>query len=125
MIANRALGRANLMARAIRDSGHEVTSPWVLGPLERSRPGGPNVFERDKEGVEHSDAIVADVTDPSIGVGMEIMSAYKTGKRIIVVAKKGKVTSGMLLDLKPKETIEYEDESEIYDELCSVLRKAR
>jgi 2'-deoxynucleoside 5'-phosphate N-hydrolase len=125
MIANRAIDRANLMAKAIRDSGHEMTSPWVLGPLERSNPGDLNIFERDREGVERSDAIVADVTDPSIGVGMEIMAAHKTGKKVVVVAKKGKVTSGMLLHMQPKETVEYDDESEIYDKLCSILRKTR
>ena len=124
MIANRALDRANLMAKAIRDSGQEMTSPWVLGPLER-KSTNLNIFERDKEGVERSDAIVADVTDPSIGVGMEIMAAYKAGKKIVLVAKKGKVTSGMLLHMQPKETVEYDDESEIYDRLCGVLRKIR
>jgi hypothetical protein len=112
------------MAKAIRDAGHEVTSPWVLGPLEGLRPGNLNIFGRDKEGVERSDAIVADVTDPSIGVGMEIMAAHMTGKKVIVVGKKGKVTSGMLRHMEPKETIEYEEESEIYDKLCDVLGKA-
>jgi len=125
MIANRALDRANLMAKAIRDSGHEMTSPWVLGPLERSRPGDINIFERDRDGVERSDAIVADVTDPSIGVGMEIMAAHKSGKKVVVVVKKGKMTSGMLLHMQPKVTVEYDDESEIYAKLCGVLRKAR
>jgi len=125
MIANRALDRANLMAKAIRDSGHEVTSPWVLGPLERSQPGDLNIFERDTGGVERSDAIVADVTEPSIGVGMEIMAAHKAGKMVVVVGKKGEVTSGMLRHMEPKETVEYEDESEVYDRLFRVLRKPR
>jgi len=125
MIANRALDRANLMAKAIRDSGHEVTSPWVLGPLEGSKPSDLNIFERDKNGVERSDAIVADVTDPSIGVGMEIMAAHKSGKKVVVVVKRGKMTSGMLLHMQPKVTVEYDDESEIYAKLCGVLKKAR
>ena len=125
MRANRALDRANLMAKAIRDSGHEMTSPWVLGPLEKLKLSDLNIFERDTEGVERSDAIVADVTDPSIGVGMEIMAAHKAGKKIVVVAKKGKVTSGMLVHMSPKETVEYDGESEIYDRLCSILRNTR
>jgi nucleoside 2-deoxyribosyltransferase len=116
--------RANLMAKAIRDTGHEVSSPWVLGPLEGLRPGSLNIFERDKSGVERSDAIVADVTEPSIGVGMEIMVAHETGKKVILVAKKGKLISGMLRHMEPKAYIEYEAESEIYDKLCDVLRKA-
>jgi nucleoside 2-deoxyribosyltransferase len=121
MVANRALDRARLMEKAILDSGHQVSSPWVLGPLERSKPSELNIFERDKGGVEHSDAIVADVTDPSIGVGMELMAAHTGGKKVIVVAKKGKVTSGMLRHMEPKVTVEYDDETEIYTKLCEAL----
>jgi len=125
MIAHRALHRAELMARAIRDSGHEVTSPWVLGPLETSHPSVLNVFERDRTGVERSDAIVADVSEPSIGVGMELMAAYKAGRKIIIVAKKGLVTSRMLQHMDRKETLEYEEESEIYEGLRRLLGTLR
>lgn len=121
MIANRALPRALIMAKAIRDSGHDISSPWVLGALERARPGGINIFERDKGGVEDSDAIVADVTDPSIGVGMEIMAAHKAGKRIIVVTRQGGLTSAMLRHMEPKEMVEYDDEGEIYEKLSGLL----
>lgn len=122
MIANRALPRANLMAKAIRDSGHTITSPWVLGELENYDPSVLNIFERDKRGAEESDAIVADVTEPSIGVGMELMAAYKAGKRVIVVVKKGKVTSRMLQHMPSQETLEYHDESEIYAGLRKILK---
>jgi 2'-deoxynucleoside 5'-phosphate N-hydrolase len=122
MIANRALQRAQLMAKAIRDSGHSISSPWVLGPIENPNPSLVNVFERDKNGVESSDILVADVTEPSIGVGMEIMAAYKAGRRIILVARRGKVTSRMLMHME-KETLEYETEEEIYDGLSWMLRR--
>lgn len=122
MIANRALGRAQLMAKAIRDAGHEVSSPWVLGPLETAAPSATNVFERDRGGVEESQAIVADVSEPSIGVGMEIMAAYKARRRIIIITKKGKLASRMLQQMDGKETLEYQDESEIYDGLRRLLK---
>lgn len=121
MIANRALERAESMARAIRDSGHELTSPWVLGEIESLSDSVLNIFERDRRGAETSDAIVADVTDPSIGVGMEIMTAHSAGRRVIVVAKHGNVTSRMLMHMPKKETIEYKEEGEIYDALRRVL----
>jgi nucleoside 2-deoxyribosyltransferase len=125
MIANRALPRAELMAKAIRDSGHDVSSPWVLGPLERPSSGGENIFDRDQHGAEQSDVLVADITEPSIGVGMEIMAAYKAGRRVIVVAKKGRVTSMMLRQMENKETLEYNDESEIYPGLVGLLTGER
>ncbi|MDE1858464.1 MAG: nucleoside 2-deoxyribosyltransferase [Thaumarchaeota archaeon] len=124
MIANRALPRAELIAKAITDAGHTITSPWVLGPIERADRRLVDVFERDTRATEESDAIVADVTEPSIGVGMELMAAYKAHKRVIIVVKKGKVTSRMLMHMDHKETVEYDDEQEIYPALLRVLRPA-
>ena len=121
MIANRALERARIIAKAIEDSGHHISSPWVLGPIENSNPSVVNVFQRDKDGAEGSDILVADVTDPSIGVGMEIMAAYKAGRRVILVVRKGKATSRMLQHMDRKEVLEYEGESEIYVRLRSLL----
>lgn len=123
MIANRAIARAQLMAKAITDSGHEVSSPWVLGPIESPDAAAADVFARDTEATERSDAIVADVTEPSIGVGMEIMAAHKAGRRVILVWKKGNATSRMLLHMDGKETVEYEEESEIYPTLMKLLQR--
>lgn len=122
MIANRALERANILAKAIRDSGHEITSPWVLGPIEHSNPIVANVFQRDMMAAETADAIVADVSQPSIGVGMEIMAAYKAGKRIILVMKRGNATSRMLQHMDKKEMLEFDEEDEIYAKLLRVLK---
>ena len=108
------------MARAIEDAGHQVSSPWVLGPIEHSRAAVTNVFQRDMKGAEDCDTLVADVSEPSIGVGMEIMAAYKKGRRLILVAQKGKVTSRMLQHMDRKESIEFEEEDDLY----SLLRHA-
>jgi 2'-deoxynucleoside 5'-phosphate N-hydrolase len=121
MIANRSLERAQIIARAIEDSGHHVSSPWVLGPIEHSDSSIVNVFQRDKNAVEGSEVIVADVSEPSIGVGMEIMAAYKAGRRVILVTKKGKVTSRMLQHMDRKESLEYDNEGEIYQGLKNLL----
>jgi hypothetical protein len=121
MVANRALDRANLMAKAIQDSGHQVTSPWVLGPIERSAHSEVNVFERDTGGAETCDILVADVTEPSIGVGMEIMAAYKAGRRIVLVVKRGRVTSRMLLHMDRREIVKYDTDDDVYSGLRRVL----
>jgi len=110
------------MAKAIRDSGHEVASPWNLDPLEVSAPSVVNIFDRDRLGSENADLMVADVTDPSTGVGMEIMAAYKAGRRIILVSKRGKRFSKMLEDMDGKERVEYDSVSEIYEGLRRILR---
>jgi len=42
------------------------------------------------------------------------MAAYKAGRRVILVSKKGRVVSRMLLHMDRKEALEYENEDEIY-----------
>jgi hypothetical protein len=118
---NRSIERTRLMGKAIRNSGHELVSPWNLDPLEVSAPSAVNVFNRDRIGSENADVMVADVTDPSIGVGMEIMAAFKAGKRIILVLKKGRPIPGIIRDMEGAEKLEYDEESEIYDRLLKML----
>jgi hypothetical protein len=122
MITNRSLPRAQLIARAIRDSANELSSPWVLGAIEQEAPTRLNAFQRDKAGAEGCDVLVADVSEPSIGVGMEIMAAYNARRRIILVVRKGGMTSRMLLHMDHKEILEYEKEEEVYTELRRLLQ---
>jgi hypothetical protein len=117
IIANRNEKRAKTMARAITDSRHKVSSPWVLEPSHGGGASPLDVFSRDTEGVEKSDAIVADVSEPSIGVGMEIMAAHLLGKRVVVVMRRGSVVSRMLTHMEPKEMIEFDEDEDLYKSL--------
>ncbi len=121
IISNRDPARAALIAKAIADSGHEVTSPWVLGHSDEVASRSVNIFERDRSGVEASDAIVADVSVPSTGVGMEIMAAHYGGKKVVLLVKRGSVVSRMLTHMEPKRTVEFSDDSELYSGLAKVL----
>jgi nucleoside 2-deoxyribosyltransferase len=121
MIANRNAAIASTMAKAISDSGNEISSPWVLGPIEAHNPATLNIFERDMRGAEESDAILADVSTPSIGVGMELMAAYKAGRKVIVVAREGSTVSRMLLHMSRKESLEFKDEEDLYARLLRLL----
>jgi nucleoside 2-deoxyribosyltransferase len=122
LVRNRSIDRARLMAKAIRDSGNTIASSWNLDPMEVSAPSTVNVFDRDRTGSENADVMVADVTDPSTGVGMEIMAAYKAGRRIILVSQRGRRVSKMLEDMDGKEKLEYNNESEIYQGLLRMLK---
>jgi nucleoside 2-deoxyribosyltransferase len=121
MIANRSLARARVLERAIISTGNEVSSPWVLGPIEVSSHG-VNIFDRDRRGAETSDAILADVTEPSTGVGMEIMAAYKAGKRVIAVAKSGSKVSRMLLHMDGMRFVEFADDGDLYQKVVALLK---
>lgn len=124
MIANRSLERAKLMADVIRESGHELVSPWVLGEIERQAQSSVNIFQRDMKGAEGCDVIVADISQPSTGVGMELMAAYKAGRRIITVVKKGSTISRMLAHMDRREAIEFEDEEQLAEGLRNALGRA-
>ncbi len=121
LVANRALDRAALMAKAIQESGHVLTSPWVLGALEAPTPAKVNVFDRDLAGAQDCDVLVADVSSPSTGVGMEVMAAHLAGKRIVLAWKRGATVSHMLRHMKGKEVVEFEDEGELVRGLLSAL----
>jgi 2'-deoxynucleoside 5'-phosphate N-hydrolase len=120
MIANRNPSRAQVMSMVVEEAGHEVTSPWVLGPISEQQPVEVNVFERDSAGAENCDLLLADVSSPSTGVGMEIMAAHNKGKRILLVAMKGSRVSRMLSHMRDAELLTFADDAE----LVTGLRRA-
>lgn len=121
MVRNRSYDRAKVIADVIRSTGHELVSPWVLGNIEPANPKDVNVFFRDLNGVEHCDILIADVSEPSTGVGMEIMAAYMAKKRIILCARKGSIISRMLLHMDRKELIEFDDNESLSTMLYRIL----
>ena len=109
IIANRSAETAKLAAQAIRASGHELASPWVLSDMEVRPSRTVNIFQRDKAAVEQCDAIVADVSRPSTGVGMEVMIAFLARRRIILLAQTGSTITRMLTDMKEAEWVHFGD----------------
>uniref|UniRef100_A0A7C3RKN5 Nucleoside 2-deoxyribosyltransferase n=1 Tax=Dictyoglomus thermophilum TaxID=14 RepID=A0A7C3RKN5_DICTH len=110
------------LANLIQDLGFELTSPWVLSGVDTDI-SPQDVFIRDTMGVKASDIILAEVSKPSHGVGMEIMLAYMEGKRIILLAKKDVKLSALLEGIKDATIIRYEDEGELSDKLGKELGK--
>lgn len=113
IIANRQADRAGWMAEVIRVSGHELISPWVLSDWEIRPSKSVNIFERDRAAVEGCDAIVADVSKPSTGVGMEVMAAHLAKKRIVLVAESGSTITRMLTDMNEAEWVHFTDEASL------------
>ncbi len=123
IIANRSVDTAHLMAEAIRTSGHELTSPWVLNDLETRPSESVNIFSRDRMAVEDCDVLVADVSKPSTGVGMEVMTAFKAGKRIVLVALAGSTITRMLTDMEEAEWVYFTDEASLLRGLAEKLKQ--
>jgi nucleoside 2-deoxyribosyltransferase len=108
------------LADLILELGFELSSPWVLSGMDINI-SPKEVFVRDTMGVKSSDIILAEVSKPSHGVGMEIMLAYMEGKRIILLAKKDVKLSALLEGIKDAVIIRYEDEEELLEKLRKEL----
>jgi nucleoside 2-deoxyribosyltransferase len=108
------------LADLILELGFELSSPWVLSGMDIDI-SPKEVFVRDTMGVKSSDIILAEVSKPSHGVGMEIMLAYMEGKRIILLAKKDVKLSALLEGIKDAVIIRYEDEEELLEKLRKEL----
>lgn len=96
--------------------------PWFgTGPVDDVR----EIYRYDKGALESSDVVIAEVSYPSHGVGMELMHAIHTGKPIIALAKEGQKVSRMVLgiDYEKFTFIWYRDLEELKPELTQAISK--
>ena len=78
------------------------------------------IFERDTGWLRESDIIVAEVTQPSLGVGYEIALGESLGKRIICLFKQQSGNlSAMIKGNRKLEVLEYTS----VDELPAILKQ--
>jgi nucleoside 2-deoxyribosyltransferase len=117
IIANRDLQKARLIAKTMWSLGCEIISDWVIEEDPGYSLPPREVFERDVEGIKKCDLLVAEVTTPSHGVGMEIMLAHTLGKPVVCLFRKGVKISHMILGLTEATLIEYYSEREMGEKL--------
>lgn len=69
------------------------------------------IFIRDMDWVRESDVIVAEVTQPSLGVGYEIGQSEAMGKRVLCLYREidGKRLSAMISGNSKLEVVRYKD----------------
>lgn len=88
----------HLVAR-LQAQGHEVLSAHVADPLalESEKDLAPReVFERDSNWIKACEALVAEVSSPSLGVGYEYALAVQLGKPVLCVCRAGVRLSKMV-----------------------------
>jgi nucleoside 2-deoxyribosyltransferase len=88
----------HLVAR-LQAQGHDVLSAHVADPvaLEAEKDLPPRkVFERDVNWVRDCDAMIAEVSTPSLGVGYEVALAVQLGKPVLCVYRSGIRLSKMI-----------------------------
>ena len=90
-----------------------------LDSFGESQLDDTKIHNRDMNWLLESDMIVAEVTNPSLGVGYEIGKAVENNKKVICLYRKqkGKRLSAMISGCEKVEVIEYENVEELEEKL--------
>jgi len=89
-----------LIVEHLLESGHEVPTAHLASPdvMEVEKVVDANeVYHRDIEWIDHCDAVIAEVSTPSHGVGYEIAYALGQGKPVFCCYKRGVNVSKMIV----------------------------
>lgn len=112
----------SLLGKVLSEMEFEISSPWVLqGKDVGTTPN--DIFYRDINAVKGSDILLAEISKPSHGVGMEIMQAYISRKKIILVAKEGSNVSFLVRGIPDSIFIEYKDYRDLEENLKKILKE--
>jgi len=122
IIANRNLDIAKNIAEIIENEGYEIISKWVLEEDIKTYISPKDILKRDIESVLKSDILIAEVSNSSHGVGMEIAIAFLSGKKIILIKNKNSKISYMLQGIPDKEIIEYTSKEDMREKLSEKLK---
>jgi len=126
-------GRDNLpiyqhIVARLKALGHIVPSEHVADPsvLAAERVvSARDVYERDVAWLDASNAVIADVSTPSLGVGYEICRALQRGLPTLCVYREGLFVSKMITgNPSPHLTVvTYRDEAELDRHVDSFLSR--
>ncbi len=93
-----------------------------LNVLEQGRDGDAAIYNRDIAFLEDSDIVIAECTNPSLGVGYELAFAEKLLKPCFVFYNRSRTQLSAMIGGAPYFAVfAYEDESEIYPILDRLL----
>lgn len=99
----------------IEGSGHEVPTRHVADPLGKKRDADLSDVElakRDLAWVNASDAVIAEVSAPSHGVGVEVYAASQRHIPVLLLYGQGVAVSRLLLGLPGVEAFCYRGPAE-------------
>ncbi len=101
--------------------GFEIVSDWVTWDDPNLNLNTQGIYQRDYHAIQNSDILVAEVSYPSIGVGIEIMYAHTLGKPIICISSDDKI-SNLVKGLPNVILIYYSDVNKLEKELRSKIK---
>jgi hypothetical protein len=83
------------------------------------------IFERDYSEIKSGNIIVAEVSELSIGVGIEIGMSYCLGLKRILLHEKGTKVTKLAQGMPETAILEYETVEELKNKLSSALDKCK
>lgn len=108
------------MVEHLKAAGHQVLSEHIisddiLGDEERWAPR--RVFQQDIVWLDECDVVIAEVSNPSLGVGYEICYALDKGLNVLCLYQQGLKISKMITgnSLKNIFVSEYKNEIELFE----------
>lgn len=113
---------------AMLADGHQVPTAMNAGPgwmQMESSPHPNEVYRRDTGWIDESQALVAEVSTPSHGVGYEISYALDRGKPVLCLFRRGVRVSKMLTgnSLSGLQIAEYENTEDGIEAIRTFVRK--
>ncbi len=87
------------LTAALLGDGHEIPTAHLADSsvVQLEAVVSPEeVYHRDVTWIERAEALIAEVSVPSHGVGYEIGFALKAGKRVLCLAQQGRKVSKMI-----------------------------
>ncbi len=114
------------LARGLQVRGHAAYVPHQsTDPVAASHHTPGYVFSKDLEALANSDAVIAFLGEPSLGVGAEVAIALERGIPVIGLVPRGRSTSRFLLGLLEASPhgcwAEYDDVSEAVEIVATLL----
>jgi len=83
LVNNRDNTLTKTIYKILKNAKCEIISEWVLWDDPNPNLNPVEVYQRDYQAIESCNLFVAEISKPSIGVGMEIMLAKTLGKKIL------------------------------------------
>ena len=81
------------------------------------------IFDRDYNQIKSSDLIIAEVSEPSHGVGIEIGMSFPLGLKRILLFQKGSVVTKLAQGMPDTFIVEYEELEDLKNNLNKILSK--
>jgi hypothetical protein len=126
--AGRDLEDIKMLLDCLEADGHTVPSRHVADSLGRNverEITDVEVARRDLSWVAACDALVAEVSTPSHGVGVEVAAALAADKPVLLAYRRGTPVSRLLLGLLGVQAFAYTDAGDVREAVRRFLTTVR